>query len=290
MSIYPIISKYDINCDNLILTTSKTHSVTKQDMNFKTGKIVMVTKNYSSYKINYKYDRIGVDQFCLMTEFLKIAIIPHTIRGQMCFCVDISKNQKLKNLITSIFEALKTQILKIKPNLSPNDIAFPLTNKKVFVDEIEYDKEYVNISLAQFNKKIITPIHYHRTKKQGGEVVTIVNKPVDCILEELTKEMELFKYSSYGKDKRKTENSQKNDNPPLLQMYYEGKFTLFFTIEHIELCETDIESKKREYCNVYIFAKEAETKYNVSRVKSVLDVDVTALNRINTKQPDILKI
>lgn len=304
MAFYPIISKYDINFEDLILNLPKTYSTEKEAIDFKVGKNIIIKRKYTSYGINYKYDRVGPEQFCLMTQFLKIATPLIEVKGQVHFCVDINENTKLKALIFGVFEYLKTEILKIKPNLSPSNIVLPIT-QKITISNTDnktgqhtyVDKEYLNITLTQFNKKVTTPIHYHRTKKQGGNVVTIVNKPTTEIFTELKKEMELFKYSSYGKPRvPKLEEGKKivkekenvEDDKPKPVMYYEGKFTLFFTIEHLESNVGDDE--KHEYCKINIFAKEAETKYNLSKVKSALDVDVSILNRVNTKQPDILII
>ncbi len=90
--------------------------------------------------------------------------------------------------------------------------------------------------------------------------------------------MTLFKYSRYGKEK---------DNSTIKELYYEGKFTLMFSVEYAEfdIVNADGASEKKLRCKIKMFAKEAETKYNVSKVKSVLDVDVTNLSKNITKQP-----
>jgi len=189
MAFYPIISRYDINFEELTLGTPKTYTTKKEAIDFKEGKDITITRNYASYGVNYKYDRVGAEQFCLMTQFLKIATPLVNVKNHYYFCVDINENIKLKALITNVLDSLKIMILKEKPNLLPADIVLPITNKQMFGNPA---REYLDITLIQFDKKIITPIHYHRTKKQGGQVITIKNKSTDEIFNELKKEMSLF--------------------------------------------------------------------------------------------------
>lgn len=290
MSLYPIISKYYIDYDMLTLTDPKNYSTEKPTIEYKTGQNIVIKRNYFSYGVNYKYDRLGFNEFCLMTQFLKIVAVPTQVKNQIHFSVDITNNPKLKGLIFAVFEKIKSAILQLKPNLLPANIVLPVLYKNMTVDgSNNMDNVYLHITLRQFNKKITTPIHYHRTKKQGGGVSTIVNTPLTEFYTELKEEMGLFKFRSYGK-KIVTNHAilnQEIPNQATPQMYYEGKFTLCFAVEYLE---SKIENDVHEYCKINVFAKEVETKYNLSYVKSVLDVDVSTLNSVNIKQPDTLVI
>lgn len=283
-SLYPIISKYDIDLKSVSLTEPNTYVKDHTGMK----------SSYFTHNLNYNYDRIGVDKLCVMTQFLKIALKPHFIgspmnnTGKIHFSVDINGNVKLKALLMEIFEATKAHIMARYPNVV--NVDYPIVTKG--------DKEYFNISLMQFDKKVTTPIHYHRTKKQGGNVITIVNRPIGDISKELEKEMNLFKSFGYGKKKKpyediddieNKEGDKSVDTKKIVpkELYYEGKFTLMFSVEYAEFdlkVENQILEKKIR-CKIKMFAKEMETKYNVSRVQSVLDIDVTNLNKVNMKQP-----
>lgn len=296
MSFYPIISRYDIDDDLISLSNTKSYNTEKKAVNFKTGEEVIIKRFHTQNNINYKYDRVGVDSLCVMTQFLKIATVPVQKKGQIYFCVDISTNTKLKALFIKIFNILKNVAFKEHPTLTLDNVKLPLTH--VYDPDTKSEKEYVNITLQQFDKKITTPIHYHRTKKQGNGLITISHKQDEDFIKELTKEMTLFKYpTTYGKKRelKKVEDTNneineenKQHTPTMPVLHYEGKFTLCFNVEYLE---TKIgENEKHEYCKINIYAKEVETKYNVSHVKSVLDIDVTNLNKQNTKQPKSISI
>lgn len=330
MSLYPILSKYDIDLESITLGTPKKYSTEKEAVGLETGKKIKIKRNYSKYAVNYKYDRIGIEKLYFMTQFLKIS---SWNKNKLVFSVDITNNFKLKKFITTSLDYLKTIICLEKPNLSPSDIKTPFFTKtndigndidngngngngnnndidngngndndidngigngigNSNVDETETaeivtnTEEYIQISLMNFNKKVTTPIHYHRTKKQGGNIITIVNHNINVFDDEMVKEMNSFKYNSYAKPFKLNKNSENNKLPP---MYYEGKFILTFSVDYLESI-VEFDDKKHEYCTINIVAKEIETKYNVSHVKSILDVDTTTLNRVVTKQSDILTI
>ena len=289
MSLYPIISKYDINWDLIEIGDPKIKSsTTKQITNNSKGHILIERiHNYYYYSINYKYDRLGINQFCLMTPFLKIVRCPIYNKSHFELYVDVCKNLKLKELITNMLEKLKSKILKLNPKILPNNISFPIKELA--------NKQYIILNLQDFDNKVTTPIHYHQTKKQGGNIITIVNETKQEFINKLSKEATMFKYKSYGKSKndyiiknnniKKNDDDKKNDFP---EMYYEGKFTLFFSVTYSEQLNSNPDIPI--HCKIKIFAKEAEIKLNLTYAKSVLDVDVHDINKINTTQPNILAI
>lgn len=276
MAFYSIVSNYDITGDDITLDIPKTYSTEKTAIDFKTGKKIPIQREHLRANVNYKYDRIGLGQLCVMTEFLKIPIPPFISNNKhLNFCVDFGKNNKFINLINDIFDKLKTEILKAIPNLNPNQIFLPLQKKINYINGNVEEHSYLKLKLVNFNNNVTTPVHYHRTKKQGGNIITIKNKNPNEFLKNLTDEMGLFKNRKYGKLKIN------ND----ADYHYEGKFTIFFTIECIKFNNTN-----NMNCCIRAYVKECETKYNVSNVKSVLDSDVSILSRVNTKQPNSLII
>lgn len=277
MSIYPIISKYDdINFDKIKLSKPKTYTITPT-----ISPIIEPThylKIYSTYDLLFEYDRIGIDKFCIITQFLKISGPPKINKNGIYFCIDMENNTQLHTLLTELLNITTNLLLNENPNLSISDINLPIKNFNHFGTI----KNYVVINLLEYNKKITTPIHYHRTKKQGGGVMAMTNIKKDNFINNILEEMTLFKNDTYGI------KNTKNDKIPL--MYYNGKFTLCVSAKICENINPKTNKTENQYCNIIIYSKEIETKYNVSHVISVLDNDITHLNKQVTDQSYILSI
>jgi hypothetical protein len=226
---------------------------------------------------------------CVTTPFIKITnFLPKVKdngRGKLHFFVAVEENSRFSLMLSGIFGHIKTEILKKYPEISPDEVVFPITAN---------DKAYV-IELSQFDKKNTTSIHYHRSKKQGGQVVTISGKLLLDTQNEIYNEMSLFKNFSYGKPYvkiKEQEEIKEQEQQKVLNIYYEGKFTLTIGIEYAQFDffhdGAVYENKRR--CKILLYAKECEIKFNVSKVKSVLDVDITHLNKENTKVTTVISI
>lgn len=283
MSFYPIISNLDVRTNLLSFSDKKTFMIKHKDDNG-------MDCRYLLHNINYIYDRIGNDKLCVTTPFIKITKFLSKVkdngRGKLHFFVAVEENSRFSLMLIGILEYIKTEILKKYPEISPDEVVFPMT---------ENGESYL-IELSQFDKKNTTPIHYHRSKKQGGQVVTISGKLLLDTRNEIYSEMSLFKKSSYGKPyiKPQKEHEEIKDQEPqkVLNIYYEGKFTLTIGIEYaqFDFLHDGVIFEHKRRCKILLYAKECETKFNVSKVKSVLDVDITHLNKENTKVPAVISI
>lgn len=286
MALYPIISNYDkFDLNKIELGEPK--------INLKESIILPNEKykeTYYNYSINYKYDRLGINQFCITTPFLKITENIKSYGETLQLNVDIGKDLKFKNLIINIIENIKIQMMKNHPNILLNDIHVPIYTTEEYNTN---NKQNISINLQHYKKKIITPIHYHQTKKQGGDIVSIINKSdqfTDNFLEKIKEHMTMFRSKKYGKSNGVVQKIDEKTNQKinLPEMYYEGKFILFFTMT---CCEEKSDDKNlTTYCKIHIFAKECEIKMNLSNVKSILDFDMYDVSKINTKQPNQLSI
>lgn len=309
MSFYPVISNCEVDLEKLSLSQPKYSNTEKSKyLKYNDDKPTTTKNEIISYFVNYNYNRVGLDKLNLITQFFKISNQISNYKNNYVFLIDIESNQKFKTLIDEILEFIKTEILKLHPNLNSNNILLPFTTG-----------QKLKISLTQFNNKITTPIHYHRTKKQGGNILTLVNIHKNEFVSQINEQMTLFQSKKYGTQtifstKTNTKTDTKTDidaiannydttnkpisddttNEPIpddvkmIPIYYEGKFSIYFKVDFFNL---DINTKYQKiYCKVNIVAREIETKYNLTKTKSILNDDITKLEKMNVSNIDKLII
>ena len=310
--LYPIVTYYNIKNDSIMLNLINSNSKIKENMTYK----------YYNYNVNYQFPHEINKQLSLLSHFVDIIDQPTFATnnaGSIGFHIDInsitSMDFSFKNIILEIFDKISKHILKEHPNLTAEKITYP------YITDINMNKN-LKVEMASFNEIINCPIHFHRSKAKGGEVITIKEKTQTDMMIEIKREMPMFKISSYSNifsNKKEPELDDKiiapNVTPERKKIYYEGKFILSFSVtvisgENIKKhfkpeANKNIKNKKDEiiedsddddnqdkddfiWAKVIVSTKEIEIKYNTTYVKSVLDKSIetikTPFNNLKTIQ------
>lgn len=285
MSFYPVIKTKNVNFNKI--TLSEPQKFITEHPNMKCS--------FESYDINYEYDRIGCDKLHIVTDFLNLERPQHYGYSDMVEKTDgkisfvLSNNDNFENFLQSLVTEIESKITQ--------------SHKENYVLKNSVNKNNKPLVLLnQFNGKITTQIYHHKSKKDGGNIVTISNVPIHKFIDDLYKEMKLFKSKSYGKEITPLENNSKEqiinneeklnetEKKPKIKLLYSGKFIInikcqFIKYENINKGKVVNTEHKLK---IFLYVKECETKFSSSKVKSVLDIDTTTLITRNTKQPTTL--
>ena len=301
---YPIISNYNYNNNKISIELSNIFS--KSYINDS----IEIKRKYITYDIIYDYDKIGKKNLCALTHFIKL-LKPHNVyqngKYQLSFDIDIMHDEhmdidniNLKNFIIDVITKIKDEIIKLHPNITPNNINLPYhsyycakndndkNDNDNNDDNKEKEKRLLSIGTIAFRNKIKnnfmvnTPIYFHKSKNKGGGVVIINNENNQTIKQKIITEMPLFKNRNYGITTEGTNDIHKDIHKDI---HYEGKFTLLF---NVNIVESESIGDKQIYCDIKVFAKEIEIKHNVSYINSVLEKELTYINE--TKNDNKLKL
>lgn len=281
MSFYPIVKFNDVDLNKIILSDPKIgkYTYTKKDEN----NDVLIKCSFESYELNYAYDRIGVDKFFLLTNFLLLEKPTYfksncdagNTNGEMNNNIKniaflLSQNEKLNDFFNNLLRHLESK-LKEKYNCQ-------------IIQEIPINKNnQIKILLNKFNNNVTTIIHHHKSKKNGGGLTKLCKLPINNFMSELKKELNLFKSKSYGQIVDSKINCGHDDNK--IKISYSGKFILsvrcILTKEE-QYCSNKIVDTKYKL-KLTLHAKEIETKFTSSKITSILDSETTKL--ITEKKP-----
>jgi hypothetical protein len=252
-NVYPIISSFRKDeCDVNKISLEHKNSNYDEKQNF-----------YAKYNVTYDYDKIGTNQLCLLTQFLKICKSPEFYgpnAKKISFTFAINN---LKKVLMDILEKVTKELQLLYPTLLKNNVI--LSN---FIDSENILKVELNNFTNKKNKEIksITPIYFHKSKSKGGNTIVIKNDNLLLTIKKIYSEMVLFKNKNYGSIK--IDKMHKD-------IHYDGKLILNFNVSVIENKET---CEIRGY--VKVIAKEMEIRHNVSNIKSVLDEDLRYITEI----------
>lgn len=293
--LYPLITNYNYDINNILLSV-KTKFEKKLENNPTTelNKVKWDSSvdkksfiKYTTYELNYDYDRLGKKPLSLLTHYIKLEK-PYIIMNNAKFnnfnfelntCHITIDNVNFNNFITDTFDKMISDLVKLHPNLIPEYIKLPYStknNEKILCVKCMTTKQKYYGVESDIDIKILTPIHFHKSK--GNGIITINNESIHNISTRIMNEMPIFKHKLYGK-----EICDSNNEKQLKNIYYEGKFVLLFSANVKEITtENNDELKKSSiYCYINVFAKEIEIKHNVSYVKSVFSKDIVYIDSKN---------
>lgn len=289
MSFYPIVKFNEVDLNKIILSDAKTgeYNYTKKREN-DDNLTTLIKCSFESYEVDYEYDRIGTNKFFLLTNFL-------WLEKPSCFklCHDINNasniddnNYDIKNIV---FLLSPNEKLNMFLNNLLNHLETKLKQKHhvQIIKQLPIDKNNrIKILLNKFNNNITTMIYHHKSKKNGGDVIKLLNIPINNFMSELKKELTFFKSKSYGQIVDSNNNpSDDPNNPNKFKISYSGKFVLdircIITKEEHYSANKIIDTKYK--LKLVLHAKEIETKFTSGKVTSVLDNGTT--NLITEKKP-----
>lgn len=206
-----------------------------------------------THNIKYEYDNKEINKLCILTSFVKITkLFTHNFKPS--FQIKICDNEQ-ENMIINIVSKI-SDMMMAKYNIKHK--IYPICTNNEFICIFE-----------TYGKNITCPIFYHRSKKQGEQIIKINNTNILEQINEIKKEMILFKYQNYNKHHK---NILDKD------IHYQGRFGLNFIVKIIKLNKEDNEHDYY-HCKIYIVIKECEIKHNVSNVKSLFDKDIIIKNK-----------
>jgi hypothetical protein len=256
---YPLISDYTYNINKISLEESYLFSVANSESDDKN------VKRFIRYNSIYNYDGIGDKQLCILTHFIKLYKIEEK-KNNVIVHIDISdvntNNITFKNIINDIMNKIRDNIIKEYPAIQINLPYFASNSGETLLPLLLISRKKQKDDSF---KTIDTPIYIHRSKKKGGDIITIENEHINNILTNIAKECSGIKTPSKG------------------EIFYEAKASLIF-------CANVSINNNVQVCDIKIYAKEMEIKYNVSYVKSVLNKDLTIVTQSKNKNIDRLTL
>lgn len=229
-------------------------NIIDSDTEYESDKIIICDNKDNKILINvlYEYKIIGIKEFCIMTDFIKLKFINHFITGpkfNIRFIIDISDNILLKNLFQDINNKIK--------NTYGYDIAIGMKH---------------NNNLISMNIIKSTNILFHNTKTKE---ITLLNDRLDTVepittYQNIKSNLSLFKPTpikkinecSYGSLKYRTNND----------LYYQVKLILSFSCVKLGGIYKPI---------FKITAKDIEIKYNKSFIISQLNNETKNITNKN---------
>ena len=220
------------------------------------------TIKHIGYDGFYEYNKIGSKKLCILTHFTKVHKLDIK-KNELILTIDISDanehNLTLKNLLVDITNKIGNEITKQYPTVN---ISYPYkpAESLVEISMISLKKQKTDLQ-----KLINTPIHIHRSKKNGGNVVMFENYACNDMLVKIKKEF------------------PKIIQVPTGEIFFTARSSLIF-------CAKIGEYENTKTCSIKIYAKEMELKYNASYVTSIFNKDLTVITHTPNKQVDSLEL